>query len=476
MTRARLAAAALLACCLAWASPLAAEAPPLAVGSDGVPVPKKVKDFKPKYPPQAIAQGIRGIVILDLVIDAAGAVESVSVIRSVPGLDDAAVAAAHQWRYEPVKVGGRPTRVRMTVPITFSLALPALARDPGVPELRQGALPTYPEGAQGGGKATVAVMLDAEGRIAAKGAMEGSAEPWTSALMAALETWRFSPGPDDHVLSFQIEASFAPGKGAQANGVTLKATGLKVGDARSAGARPAAPAPTAVPAATTAPKEPPAPALPAATLPPAPPAALAAPAAAPAAPPAEAPAAQPPKAQGTPSALPPAGPLPPAATPRATPAPALPTPPPLEVITAPLPPAALENGISAVRDVTLAPGVPELSRGRRPVPPPVARLAGATGIVEVAFSVSAAGTTTVQKVSGPELLKKAAEQAVASWVFHRTRADRAYLVAAFDFAEDRASASVRPQPAPQGPPPAAAVPGPATTPPVAPKPAPTTGS
>ncbi len=124
MTRARIAVAVLLASGLAWTSPLVAEEPPLAVGSEGVPVPRKVKDFEPKYPPEAAARGIRGIVILDLIIDATGRVESVSVVRSVSGLDDAAVAAANQWRYEPVKVAGRPVRVRMTVPITFSLALP----------------------------------------------------------------------------------------------------------------------------------------------------------------------------------------------------------------------------------------------------------------------------------------------------------------------------------------------------------------
>ncbi len=109
MKRSRLLVALLSACCLAWTVSLSAEEAPLAVGSEGVPVPKKVKDLKPRYPPEAIAQGIRGIVILDLVIDTTGAVESVNVVRSVAGLDDAAVAAASQWRYEPVKVAGRPT-------------------------------------------------------------------------------------------------------------------------------------------------------------------------------------------------------------------------------------------------------------------------------------------------------------------------------------------------------------------------------
>ena len=123
-------------------------------------------------------------------------------------------------------------------------------------------------------------------------------------------------------------------------------------------------------------------------------------------------------------------------------------PPPVEVITATPPPQPPENGVSAIRDVTLEPGVPDLTRGRRPVTPPLARMGGATGTVEVAFSVSAAGTTLVGTVTGPDLLKKAAEQAVASWVFRRTRADRAYLTAVFSYGPDKTAAVVRPQAAP----------------------------
>jgi hypothetical protein len=134
------------------------------------------------------------------------------------------------------------------------------------------------------------------------------------------------------------------------------------------------------------------------------------------------------------------------------------------VITAPAPPPVVENGVSAVRDVTLQPGVPDLTRGRRPVSPPVARMSGTTGTVEVAFSVSAAGATTVQTVVGPEPLRLAAQEAVASWVFHRARADRAYLIAVFDYAEDKTTAEIHPQPASTVTPPQA----PTTDAPVAP--------
>jgi hypothetical protein len=70
---------------------------------------------------------------------------------------------------------------------------------------------------------------------------------------------------------------------------------------------------------------------------------------------------------------------------------------------------------------------------------------GASGEVTVQFSVSAGGVTTVQRVEGPEILQPAARGAVESWVFRRTRADRAYLVARFTYDDDLASAVVRPQ-------------------------------
>jgi hypothetical protein len=123
----------------------------------------------------------------------------------------------------------------------------------------------------------------------------------------------------------------------------------------------------------------------------------------------------------------------------------------VEVITAPPPATAPENGVSAIRDVTLEPGVPDLTRGRRPVVPPLARMTGTSGSVEISFSVSGAGTTSILGATGPDVLRPAAEQAVASWVFRRVRTDRAYLVAVFTYAGDKGTAVVRPQASPAAP-------------------------
>jgi TonB family protein len=98
-----------------------------------------------------------------------------------------------------------------------------------------------------------------------------------------------------------------------------------------------------------------------------------------------------------------------------------------------------------VRDVTLAPGVPDLIRGRRPVAPPLARMQGISGEVEVHFAVDAAGSATVREVAGPDTLKEAARQTVTSWAFRRSTPERLFLAATITYKGDTASAAVRPQ-------------------------------
>jgi hypothetical protein len=413
----------------------------------------------------------------------------------------------------------------LTVPNPAPPARPGRARPAGVPELRQGVAPRWPSGEKAGGRASAEVTLEPDGRIGLARLIEGEA-PWSDALIGALKTWRFAAPPEDAVLSFRVEVAFVPGRGREADQVSLRATGLQRSDllagperaAPEAAAEAQAPGPTGagIPAAGQTEAQAPGPEPSEPSTPPAPPgeppaAAATTGAGTEAAPQATAPAppmppptaarstpATPPGAAPAPGSAPPVAPTPPgSATPSSSATPpgsAMPSPaqmppgavppsaqadaaaaPPVEVITAPPPPPPPENGVSAIRDVTLEPGVPDLVRGRRPVAPPFARMAGVDGTVEVEFSVSAAGTTAVRSVSGPELLKPAAQDAIASWVFRRTRADRAYLVAVLVYAADKATAVVRPEAVPGTPPPPGpgaepTVPSPAPPPPKAPTP------
>ena len=105
-------------------------------------------------------------------------------------------------------------------------------------------------------------------------------------------------------------------------------------------------------------------------------------------------------------------------------------------------PPEVEPGISSIPDVTLGDGVPDLVSGRRPVPPPLARLHGARGGVEVRFSLDAAGRTTVHGSEGPALLAPQALHAVESWVFRRRVPERLFLQAVFSYEGHTASAHV----------------------------------
>ena len=70
------------------------------------------------------------MVILEITIDAAGAVSNARV-HSIPLLDRAAVDAARQWRYEPTLLNGRPVPVILTATVDFRyVALAGGARGP----------------------------------------------------------------------------------------------------------------------------------------------------------------------------------------------------------------------------------------------------------------------------------------------------------------------------------------------------------
>jgi len=83
--------------------------------------PRKLKDVAPVYPRVALSARIQGVVILECTISPQGRVEGVQVLRGVPTLDEAAIAAVKQWAYTPTLLGGVPVGVVMTVTVNFVL-------------------------------------------------------------------------------------------------------------------------------------------------------------------------------------------------------------------------------------------------------------------------------------------------------------------------------------------------------------------
>lgn len=95
---------------------------PYRPGVDGVTVPELLDRVDPPYPEAARKGRIQGVVVLEAVITATGAVEEVRIVRSPSPLFDAAVeAAVRRWRYRPATLNGRAVPVLLTVTVRFGL-------------------------------------------------------------------------------------------------------------------------------------------------------------------------------------------------------------------------------------------------------------------------------------------------------------------------------------------------------------------
>ena len=97
------------------------ERAPVRIGGE-LTTPALVERVEPTYPALAVRAQVQGIVILEAVVDRDGRVESVRVLRSIPLLNAAAIAAVRQWRYSPLLLNGQPERFVLTVTVSFSLA------------------------------------------------------------------------------------------------------------------------------------------------------------------------------------------------------------------------------------------------------------------------------------------------------------------------------------------------------------------
>ena len=85
--------------------------------------PRPIKIVKPKYPKDAFAKKIQGIVEVEILIDARGLVARARVVKSVPGLDEAALDTVERWRFHPATKNGRPVATVARAPVMFRIEL-----------------------------------------------------------------------------------------------------------------------------------------------------------------------------------------------------------------------------------------------------------------------------------------------------------------------------------------------------------------
>jgi TonB family protein len=100
---------------------------------DGVTAPKLIFSVDPEFTDQARHKRLQGVVIVALTVDTAGNSQDVRVARSLAqdvskkykqialGLDDNAVAAVKQYRFQPGQFQGKPVPVEIQVKVNYRI-------------------------------------------------------------------------------------------------------------------------------------------------------------------------------------------------------------------------------------------------------------------------------------------------------------------------------------------------------------------
>jgi len=144
--------------------------------------PKPIKEVPPRYPEIARQARVEGTVILEAKTDELGNVIGARILRSIPILDQAAIDAVKQWKYQPLIIAGKPRKILFTVTVRFVLhegtkedamnqfaagAVRAI-KDIMPPKLVKEVPPVYPEIARQSkveGVVILGVKTDEEGRV-----------------------------------------------------------------------------------------------------------------------------------------------------------------------------------------------------------------------------------------------------------------------------------------------------------------------
>ena len=83
--------------------------------------PKLIKRVAPVYPELARKAGIQGTVVVRVLIGTDGNVEKAVIFKSIPMLDEAALAAAKRFKFIPGRQRDKNVKVWMAIPFVFKL-------------------------------------------------------------------------------------------------------------------------------------------------------------------------------------------------------------------------------------------------------------------------------------------------------------------------------------------------------------------
>ena len=166
---------------------------------------KIVSRVEPVYSPEAKAQGVKGVVIVEARIDTTGTVIDVKVLRSRgAAVDRAVVDAVRQWRFE------RPARESLaTLTVRFNPeaaeATPRLS--PAQTKIVSRVEPIYsPEARAQGVKGVVIVQarIDTTGAVIDVKVLRSRGAAVDRAVVDAVRQWRFEPPPKESLVTLTV--------------------------------------------------------------------------------------------------------------------------------------------------------------------------------------------------------------------------------------------------------------------------------
>ena len=169
--------------------------------------PRLIKKVDPVYPEEARKERVEGIVILEATSDEEGNVARVKVLKSKdPLLNEAAIDAVSQWKYEPFYIKGKPHGLVFTVTVRFKLeerkteefekGAVKVGEEIEQPKLIKKVNPIYPEEAR---KALVEGLVILRARINEEGLVErtivlkSESTLLNKAAIDAVKQWKYEP-------------------------------------------------------------------------------------------------------------------------------------------------------------------------------------------------------------------------------------------------------------------------------------------
>jgi TonB family protein len=91
----------------------------------GIEPPRLLREIRPEYTVDARRRAIEGDVVLEIVVQSNGTVGAIRLTRGLEaGLNQKAVEAVRQWRFEPARRQGAPVDVVVEVAVEFKLRNP----------------------------------------------------------------------------------------------------------------------------------------------------------------------------------------------------------------------------------------------------------------------------------------------------------------------------------------------------------------